>query len=256
MPKNIILIPTRIRSKRLRRKALLPIENIPMIVHTYFRAKLSKLANDVFVCTDSNEIISQLKIFKIPFIKTSSHHKNGTERINEAAQKLNLSNNDLIIDVQGDEPLINPKNIDNTIKFFKKKKFEIVVPNITIQQKINNESIVKILSNFSGRILWMSRSKIPCFYNKKESFFQKHLSVIVFTKKSLQEYCRFSLSKYEKIESIELLRAIENNMILGTLNLKGDSFSIDTIKDYKKALLFFRKDKIKNKYLSKLQNTD
>ena len=70
MPKNIILIPTRIRSKRLRRKALLPIENIPMIAHTYFRAKLSKLANDVFVCTDSNEIISQLKIFKIPFIKT------------------------------------------------------------------------------------------------------------------------------------------------------------------------------------------
>jgi 3-deoxy-manno-octulosonate cytidylyltransferase (CMP-KDO synthetase) len=252
MPKNIILIPTRIRSKRLKKKALLPIENVPMIAHTYFRAKLSKLANDVFVCTDSNEIISQLKIFKIPFIKTSSHHKNGTERINEAAQKLNLSNNDLIIDVQGDEPLINPNNIDNTIKFFKKKKFEIVVPNITIQKKINNESIVKILSNFSGRILWMSRSKLPCFYNKKESFFQKHLSVIVFTKKSLHEYCSFSLSKYEKIESIELLRAIENNMILGTTSLKGDSFSIDTVKDYKKALLFFKKDKIKYRYLSKL----
>jgi 3-deoxy-manno-octulosonate cytidylyltransferase (CMP-KDO synthetase) len=252
MPKNIILIPTRIRSKRLRRKALLPIENIPMIAHTYFRAKLSKLANDVFVCTDSNEIISQLKIFKIPFIKTSSNHKNGTERINEAAQKLNLSNNDLIIDVQGDEPLINPKNIDNTIKFFKKNKFEIVVPNIIIQQKINNESIVKILSNSSGRILWMSRSKIPSFYNKKESFFQKHLSVIIFTKKSLQEYCSFNLSKYEKIESIELLRAIENNMILGTTSLKGDSFSIDTVKDYKKALLFFKKDKIKYRYLSKL----
>jgi len=254
MPKNIILIPTRIRSKRLKRKALLPIENIPMIVHTYFRAELSKLANSVFVCTDSKEIITQLKIFKIPFIQTSSHHKNGTERINEAAQKLSLSNHDLIIDVQGDEPLINPKNIDDKIKFFNKRKFEIVVPNIIIPQKKNNESIVKILSNHSGRILWMSRSKIPCFYNKKDSFFQKHLSVIIFTKKSLQQYCSFNLSRYEKIESIELLRAIENNMLLGTTNLKGDSFSIDTLKDYKKAILFFKKDEIKYKYLSKLKN--
>jgi 3-deoxy-manno-octulosonate cytidylyltransferase (CMP-KDO synthetase) len=254
MTKNIILIPARIRSKRLKRKALLKIENIPIIVHTYFRASLSKLADEVYVCTDSPEIITQLKIFKIPFIKTASHHKNGTERINEAAKKLNLSNNDIIIDVQGDEPLINPKNIDNTINFFRNKKFEIAVPNIVVSQKLNNESLVKILSNSDGRILWMSRSQIPCFYKKKFSFYQKHLSVIIFTKRSLQRYCSFKMSKYEKIESIELLRAIENNMILGTLSLNGESFSIDTIKDYKKALLFFKKDSIKYKYLPKLKN--
>lgn len=254
MTKNIILIPTRIQSKRLKRKALLKIENIPIIVHTYFRARLSKLADEVYVCTDSPKIIFQLKIFKIPFVKTASHHKNGTERINEAAKKLNLSNDDIIIDVQGDEPLINPENIDNTINFFKNKNFEIVVPNIVVLKKFNNESIVKILSNSKGRILWMSRSQIPCFYNKKFSSYQKHLSVIIFTKKSLRKYCSFGMSKYEKIESIELLRAIENKMTLGTLSLGGDSFSIDTIKDYKKALLFFKRDLIKLKYLSKLRN--
>ena len=119
--KKIILIPTRINSKRLPAKALLQIEDIPLIMHTYKRACMSKLANDVYVCTDSLEIIEVCKKFEAKFIKTKSTHKNGTDRISEAAKKLNLNSRDLIIDVQGDEPLINPHDIDRTINFFKKK---------------------------------------------------------------------------------------------------------------------------------------
>ena len=82
--KKIILIPTRINSKRLPAKAFLQIEDIPLIMHTYKRACMSKLANDVDVCTDSLEIIEVCKKFEAKFIKTKSTHKNGTDRICEA----------------------------------------------------------------------------------------------------------------------------------------------------------------------------
>jgi 3-deoxy-manno-octulosonate cytidylyltransferase (CMP-KDO synthetase) len=254
MSKNIILIPVRLESKRLPQKALLKIENLPIILHTYYRAKLSKLADEVYVCTHSGKIINECKKYNIKYIKTSNLPKNGTERIAEAIKKIRSHKSDTIIDVQGDEPLIDPKNIDRAIKFFKQNKFDIVVPNIKVSGiKAINRSIVKITVNDKKKIMWMSRSRIPFLLNLKKNFYLKHLSVIVFTKKSLMQYSKLKKSKYEKIESIELLRAIENNFNLGSITLPGDSFSIDVTNDYKNALIAFKKDKIKIKYLSKFE---
>ena len=166
--KKIILIPTRINSKRLPAKALLEIEKIPMIIHTYKRSCLSKLKDEVFVCTDSKKIIDVCKKYDAKFIKTKSSHKNGTERIAEAAKKLNLRNKDIIIDVQGDEPLINPADIDATISFLK-NKFDIVVPHIDFKLK-NKKNIVKLLVNDKNRILWMTRSDALIFFNHQKNF--------------------------------------------------------------------------------------
>lgn len=247
--KKIILIPTRINSKRLPAKALLEIENIPIIIHTYKRACMSKLADKVFVCTDSAKIINVCKGFKAKFIKTKSSHRNGTERIAEAAKKLNLNNKDIIIDVQGDEPLINPKDIDNTISFYLKNKFEIVVPNIKFNQK-NKHNIVKLIINEKKRILWMTRSDIPYNFSSKNENFNKHLSIIIFNYSSLLKYSRLKKSKYEKIESIELLRAIENGMVIGSNSVNSNSFSVDVIEDFRKAKKFLKLDKIKKRYLN------
>ena len=87
----------------------------------------------------------------------------------------------------------------------------------------------------------------------KKILFLKHLSVIAFSKDTLILYLKLKKSKYEKIESIELLRAIENNLNLGSTTLPGDSFSIDVVNDYKNALIAFKKDKVKKKYLSKIK---
>ena len=103
--KKIILIPSRLKSKRLPAKALLEIDNVPIIVHTYKRSCLSKLTDDVFVCTDSKKIIEKCSEFGVKTILTKTSHRNGTERIFEAAKKLKLKSNDIIIDVQGDEPI-------------------------------------------------------------------------------------------------------------------------------------------------------
>ena len=246
--KKIILIPTRINSKRLPAKALLEIEDIPIIIHTYKRACMSKLADEVYVCTDSFQIIEVCKKYKANFIKTKSIHKNGTERIAEAAKKLNLRNNDLIIDVQGDEPLINPNDIDKTLNFYNKKNFEIVVPHIRFNLK-NKGNVVKLLINEKNRIMWMTRADAPYSFNNSNTVLSKHLSIIIFNYKSLIKYSKLKRSKFEKIESVELLRAIENNMILGSNPIKSNSFSVDVIEDFIKAKKFLKKDKIKDKYV-------
>lgn len=245
--KKIILIPTRINSKRLPAKALLQIEKIPLIIHTYKRACLSKLKDDVYVCTDSKKIINTCKKFNAKYILTKSSHKNGTERIAEAAKKLNLKKNDIVIDVQGDEPLINPADIDRTIKFFLKKNFQIVVPhiNMNFEKKLNT---VKLIVNNKGKILWMTRSDAPYNFVAQKKILKKHLSIIVFNFKSLLAYTNLKPSYFEKFESIELLRSLENNFKMGSNQVKSNSFSVDVKNDFKKAKIFFKKDKIKLLY--------
>ncbi|OUU50882.1 MAG: hypothetical protein CBC25_07185 [Pelagibacteraceae bacterium TMED65] len=245
--RKIILIPTRINSKRLPAKALLEIERIPMIIHTYKRSCLSRLKNEVYVCTDSQKIIDVCKKYEANFIKTKSTHKNGTERIAEAAKKLKLKAKDIIIDVQGDEPLINPVDIDATINFFLKSNFDIVVPHINIKLR-NKRNIVKLLVNNKKQIMWMTRSDTPCFFRGPNESLKKHLSVIIFNYYSLIKYSKLKTSYFEKIESIELLRALENGFKMGSNQVKSNSFSIDIKDDLKKAKTFFKKDKIKYFY--------
>ncbi len=245
--RKVILIPTRINSKRLPAKALLEIENIPMIIHTYKRSCLSKLKDEVYVCTDSQKIIDVCKKYEANFIRTKSSHKNGTERIAEAARKLRLKKKDIIIDVQGDEPLINPKDIDATINFFIKNKFDIIVPHINIRLRKKN-NIVKLLVNDKKKIMWMTRSDAPCYFRAPGKFLKKHLSIIVFNSVSLSNYSKLKSTYFEKIESIELLRALENNFNMGSNQVKTNYFSIDIKDDFKKAKKFFKKDKIKYFY--------
>ena len=115
MKKKILgLIPVRLNSSRLNQKSLLLIKKIPLIIHTYRRAKLSKKLDELIICCDDKKIFDVAKKFKAKVILTSKKHKNGTERINEAYLKIKKKY-DLIIDIQGDEPLINPEQIDQVI---------------------------------------------------------------------------------------------------------------------------------------------
>ena len=245
--KKIILIPTRIESTRLPGKALLLIDNIPLIIHTYKRAMLSSLKDDVYVCTHSKEIIDVCKKYNANFVKTGSSHINGTERIAEASRILRLGSSSIIVDVQGDEPLIDPKNIDQTLKFFLKNSFDIVVPHLEIKEK-TSKNIVKILVDKNNKVNWFSRSNVPYFFNTVSEKYLKHLSIIVFKNSVLQKYSKLKKTKYENIESIELLRALEGGFSIGSPKLKGDSFSVDVINDYQKAIYYFKKDKIKKNY--------
>ena len=117
MDKIIGLIPVRLNSKRLKQKALLNIQGLPMIVHTLKRALMAKKLNDVFVCTDSHKIKEVVEKHNGKCLLTKENHRNGTERIAEVAKKIKAK---YYVDIQGDEPLINPKHIDKLIDYHKK----------------------------------------------------------------------------------------------------------------------------------------
>ncbi len=239
------LIPSRLNSKRLKKKPLLEIENLPIIVHTFKRANLSKKLDKLIVCTDSKLIQNIVKKNGGNALLTSKKHKNGTERINEVSKKIKAS---LIIDIQGDEPLLDPKHIDKVIEFHKNNPhFDIVLPTLKFKNP-DQKNVVKVVADRFNRVLYLSRSIIPYKFKKKPKYYNKHLSIISFKPKALKKYCMCKESYLEKIEGIELLRALENNLSIGTFSIKSNTFSVDIKEDYLKAIEVFKKDKYKNAY--------
>jgi len=236
------LIPSRMGSQRLPTKALLPISGLPLVVHTYRRANLSKHLNKILICTDSKKIASTAKKYKAKAILTSSYHRNGTERIAEAYVKEG-KNYDLVIDIQGDEPLISPYHIDEVIKYHKKNNdADIILPTLKLKFP-DNPNIVKVVTNKKNEVLYLSRSKIPYEAKSKCKFFLKHLSIISFKPEALIKFAKSKPSALEKTEDVELLRALEIGLKIKTLNLKGDSFSVDIAEDYRRAKDQMNKDK-------------
>ena len=243
--KSVGLIPVRLNSSRLFKKALLEIDKMPMVIHTYKRANLSKKLNDLFICTDSIEILKIAKKFNCKTIKTGSA-LTGTDRISKAANKIK-EKYDFYIDIQGDEPLINPLHIDKVIEWHSKNfNFDIVVPSLK-SNAADSPHIVKIVKS-KKKILYFSRSLVPNPFLKINNYYLKHLSVISFKPDSLKKFAKLKQSPLEKIEGVELMRALENNMTVGTFNLSGSSFSVDTKDDFLKAIKFMNEDKTRKKY--------
>ena len=174
---------------------------------------------------------------------TSRHHTNGTERIGEAYKILN-QRYDLIVDIQGDEPLISPMHIDQVIEEHIKNYdyADIILPTLLSDQK-NNTNIVKVVCDKKNYVLYLSRSNIPFEFKKNAKKFKKHLSIISFKPDALEIFCKSEKTTLESIEDIELLRALELGLKIKTINLKGDSFSVDVKEDYIKASKFILSDK-------------
>ncbi len=240
--KVVGLIPTRLNSSRLPQKALLMIHKIPLVVHTYKRAKMSKKLDDLYICCDDMKIFKTVKKYKVKAIMTSKHHKNGTERINEAYKKLNVRY-DLVVDIQGDEPLISPFHIDQVVKYHTKNiQSDIVLPNLKIKVK-NNTNIVKVVKDIKNNVLYLSRGNVPFEFKNRVDWFNKHLSIVSFKPEALEKFSLNKKTPLEKAEDIELLRALEIGLKIKTLNLKGDSFSVDVPEDFEKASEVMTKDK-------------
>ncbi len=239
------LIPSRLNSSRLKEKPLLEIDGLPIIVHTLKRALLSKKLDKVIVCTDHKKIYDVVKDHGGDAMITSPKHINGTERIAEVSKKFKSK---LIVDIQGDEPLVDPRDIDKVIDFhLRNNQFDIVVPSMITNNPERN-SLVKVLFNEKGKVLYFSRASVPYnFKNKKIEYF-KDLSIVSFKRKALLEFSKFKIGKLEKIEGIELLRSLENNQLIGTFVSKSTSFSVDVNDDLLKAINAMPKNPIRKKY--------
>ena len=239
------LIPSRLNSTRLKEKPLLKIDGLPIIIHTLKRAMLSKKLDKVIVCTDHKKIFDVVKDYGGEAMMTSVKHKNGTERIAEVSRKYNAK---LIVDIQGDEPLVDPKDIDKVISFhLKNNNYDIVLPSMITKSPERN-SLVKVIFSSKGRVLYFSRSSTPYDYKNKKIKYYKDLSIVSFKQKSLEKFSKFKMGRLEEIEGIELLRALENNQSIGTFILKSTSFSVDVNDDLLKAINEMPKNPVRRKY--------
>ena len=240
------LIPSRLNSRRLKHKPLLEIDGLPIIVHTFKRAQLANKLDKVIVCADDIKIVNTVRKHGGEALLTSKKHKNGTERIASVSKKFKRAR--LIIDVQGDEPLVDPKDIDRVIDFhLKNKQFDIVVPCMLAKDNISSRNLVKVIFSENGKVLYFSRATVPFDFKEKIKYY-RDLSIVSFIPKMLTKYSKLKLGFNEKAEGIELIRALENDMKIGTFIATNSGFAVDVNQDLMRAINIMPNNKIRKKY--------
>jgi len=239
----MIIIPARLNSSRFANKILVDILGLPMVIRT---AKQVSSLDKVVIATDSQEVIDLANEYGFDAVLTSSKHQSGTDRINEAVNILNLDDDEIIINVQGDEPFIEPEVIEKVIKRVEKvKKNNEKIMITSCFKKISSEladdpNHVKVILDENSNAIYFSRSKIPYHRDHYEtSSYYGHLGIYGFTKKSLNEFCSLNQSKLETIEKLEQLRAIDNGHKIAMVEVESKSFGIDTEEDLKNAIKIF-----------------
>ena len=225
--KTIVIIPARLKSTRLTEKPLIKIQGISLIHRVYNRIKKCKSKLDIVVATDSYKIAEHVKSFDGKFILTSNKHISGTDRCNEALQSFK-EKYDLVINVQGDEPIINPKIIDDLIQKFQLENDEIVsvAKPITDLDVIDDINIVKV--EFDSNML------AKRFYRKSNTEITsafKHYGIYAFKPIILNEICSLPPTANELNYKLEQLRWLDNNYKIRIIKTNYNSVSIDTKKD-------------------------
>ena len=226
--KTVAIIPARIESIRLPRKALLEICGLPMIVHVYKRCMLSKKLDEVYVATDSLEIKKIVEIYGGKVIMTSSKHQTGTDRIAEAAQDIDA---EIIVNIQGDEALVNPLYIDKVVAKLEANPDINVGMLVKSYSKKNRPSDIKVVLDNNSDILYISRSDIPSNSRTENPPMLKAYHIVPFRKKFLLEFTKLKKSNLEKIEYNEYLRIIENGYKIRAIEVESDAVSVDTQED-------------------------
>lgn len=238
------IIPARYNSTRLPGKPLAIINGKTMIERVVEQCLKCSALSKVVVATDDERIVDFLTEKNILVVLTSSLHQSGTDRCFEAAQKLNINTSDVIINIQGDEPFINPEQIELLIKNFcdPKVKIATLVKQITSYTELKNHSIPKVVFDVNNRALLFSRSIIPFFKNdgEKEQWhtsnnYYKHIGIYGYRLSILSEITKLPVSRLEKMESLEQLRWIENGLDIFVSETTIESLAVDTIQDLEKA---------------------
>ncbi len=235
--KILAVIPARYDSTRFPGKPLADINGKPMIQHVYERVKESKLVDKVLVATDDERISDAVKFFGGKVVMTSKKHESGTDRICEVINSIKC---DIVVNVQGDEPGINPKDIDKAIKpLLKDKKINISTLAIRIANGIDlkDENKVKVVFDKNNFALYFSRNYIPFdrdhINNVQKDNFYKHIGLYVYRRKFLLDLKKLKPSALEKLEKLEQLRFLDNGEKIKVIITDRESLSIDTPSDLK-----------------------
>ena len=233
--KIIAFIPSRYGSSRFPGKPLAMIAGKPMIQHVCSCASNCQDVSDVYVTTDDERIFKCVEDFGGKAVMTKEKHPSGTDRIAEAVEKLGLSSEDIIVNIQGDQPVFEPSVISEMVKPLLNDE---TIPMSTLKYRINNpaeidnSNIVKVVTDNNDYAIYFSRSTIP-FYREDFSAGQyfKHLGFYAYRKDFILEFSRLPGGELEGAEKLEQLRAIENGYKIKVVEAGSDSIEVDAPED-------------------------
>tara|TARA_B100000035_G_scaffold315484_1_gene336978 strand:- start:34998 stop:35741 length:744 start_codon:yes stop_codon:yes gene_type:complete len=235
-----VVIPARYNSSRLPGKPLIEIGGVPMIIHVARKAKLSG-ANEILIATDDDRIVKTSEEYGFKSIMTNSNHISGTDRIEEVIDKANWGSETIIINLQGDEPLIDPLLINQISEGMIKEKIDYAsaASLFTSYDDFINPNNVKVLLDHNDYAIYFSRAMIPYQKDLQEKTLSKfvyhHIGIYGYTVEFLKKFCNLPISNLELTERLEQLRAIENDLKIKIFKYQGThSEGVDTEEDLKK----------------------
>jgi len=232
--KTLIIIPSRLSATRLPGKPLLKINGLSMISHVFKKAEEANIG-EVIVATENQEIMDDVKQNGGQAILTKNHHKTGTDRIYEALQKLDNSRIDLVMNLQGDEPLMDLEDIRNLYNHMIKYNFQFgtLASNIKNKETYTNENIVKVITKEN-----LNNENFPEAINFTRKIIEQntkiyhHLGIYCYTKETLKDFVSLTQSSNETKNNLEQLRALDNNMRINVALAKSSPISVDTEEDF------------------------
>ncbi|MCL1065504.1 3-deoxy-manno-octulosonate cytidylyltransferase [Shewanella olleyana] len=237
--KVTLLIPARYGSSRFPGKPLAPINGKPMIQHVVERASLAKGVDNIYVATDDDRIKEVVESIGGQVVMTSSDAASGTDRINEAISKLGLADDDLVINLQGDQPLIDPISIEQIITLFKRHPGEFEMATLgfeIVDEKVRHDPMhVKVVFDNEFNALYFSRSCIPFGRDTDDYPVYKHIGVYAYTRRFVNAFAKLPLGRLENLEKLEQLRALEYGYKIKVAISAFDSPEVDTPEDVRKC---------------------
>lgn len=242
--KTAIIIPARYASTRLPGKPLQIIGDKPMILHVAKQASLTKGVDEVWIATDHNEIYDIVRHSGYQVVMTSANHQTGTDRIAEANQKINA---DIVVNIQGDEPFINPKTIELALHpLFLENGFDMSTLATPFENDadVTNPNYVKVVTDQKNKALYFSRSVIPFPRDNEKSLlhsfsYMRHIGIYVYRKNVLDNLSKLTPTPIELAEKLEQLRALYYGYSIAVVRVNDLALSVDTPDDLEKARHYY-----------------
>lgn len=243
---NIVgFIPARAESTRFPGKPLADILGKPMVMHVFDRAGMSPTLDDVYVATDSEEIAAAVVALGGKALMTSTDHQSGTDRIAQAARDIGLKEEDIAVNIQGDQPLFDPVMVDEVVGPLlcdSSVPMSTLIYRIVRDEEVTHPNAVKTVLDREGFALYFSRATIP-FYrdDEMEPVYYKHHGIYAYRNDFLQRFVELPHGILERTERLEQLRALENGFRIKVVLTDKDSIEVDTTEDLERVRTTLRR---------------
>jgi 3-deoxy-manno-octulosonate cytidylyltransferase (CMP-KDO synthetase) len=231
--KVIAVIPARLGSTRLPRKMLREIGGRPLVTWVYQAVRACGRLDDAMVATDSQEILAACQTHACKAVMTSDKHRSGTERVHEISQTVQA---DVYINVQGDEPMVRPEQIDTIIELMMRDEAKVgTLMTPARAEDVQNPNAVKVVTDVNGKALYFSRATIPHDRDGTHPKYFKHLGIYAYRKPELDRFVSLPESSLERAERLEQLRFLENGISIYAAETPFDSIGVDTEEDLQRV---------------------